>query len=76
MIKLEHSRGPQLDMNSCLENVGGNRFDLILIAALRAREISRSHQHNPNVLKSRSPVSALIDIQEGKVGFDHLKRIR
>jgi DNA-directed RNA polymerase omega subunit len=40
------SRGPSIDTEKCVENVGGNRFDLVLIATERAREIKRQHQES------------------------------
>jgi DNA-directed RNA polymerase omega subunit len=40
------SRGPNIDTEKCVENVGGNRFDLVLIAAERSREIKRQNQES------------------------------
>lgn len=55
-------------------NQVGNRYDLILIASQRVRELRRGHQ--PKVDTKHGPVlTALTEIEEGKVGRDHLKRI-
>ncbi len=35
---LDLSRGPSIDMDKCVEAVGGNRFNLVLIASARTRE--------------------------------------
>jgi DNA-directed RNA polymerase subunit K/omega len=70
------SRGTIIDTDKCVEMSGGNRFDMVLIAAIRARELSRQHRHAENKGQLNAPVTALLDIQEGRVGRDYLKRIR
>ena len=45
MKKLILSRGPEIDIQQCTRIVGGNKFELVLIAAQRARELRRQ---NPN----------------------------
>jgi DNA-directed RNA polymerase omega subunit len=69
------SRGPQLDTDQCVENAG-NRFDLVLIAAARAREIARQHRHSGSTESVYASVSALLEIQEGKIGREYLKKVR
>ena len=69
------SRGPQIDTEKCAENAGGNRFDLVLVASARAREISRKHKHDELTTQVNSPVSALLDIQEGRVGKEYLRKV-
>lgn len=64
------SPGTNLDMQKCAENIG-NRFDLILVAARRAREIQRGHQTKLPT-KSKNVVAALEEIQAGLVGRDYL----
>jgi len=70
------SRTTEINNDLCVTNVGENRFDLVLIAAVRAREISRQtkNQMIQGPYKNTC-VSALLDIQEGRVTRDHLKRI-
>ena len=70
------SRGPQINTEMCVENVGGSRFDLVLIAAARSREISRKHKHDELTTQVNAPVSALLDIQNGMVGREYLKKVR
>jgi DNA-directed RNA polymerase subunit omega len=52
-----------------------NRFDLVLIASQRARELKRGAL--PKVTsKNGAAVTALREIEQGFVGRDYLKRIR
>jgi DNA-directed RNA polymerase omega subunit len=69
------SRGPTIDMEKCVKQTGGNRFDLVLIATARARELSRRHKNAELTTQLNSPVSALLDIQEGQVGREYLKKV-
>ena len=68
------SRGTEVDTEKCVTNVG-SIFDLVLIAAARAREISRKHRHDGDTSQVNSCVSALLDIQNKQVGRDYLKKI-
>jgi DNA-directed RNA polymerase subunit omega len=52
----------------------GNRFDLILIAAHRVRELKRGHRPKLTT-KAGHTVTALQEIEAGLVGRDYLKRI-
>ena len=74
-MKLTDSRGPGIDTEKCVVQAGGNRFDLVLIATVRARELSRRHKAAGLTTQVNSPVSALLDIQEGKMGREYLKRV-
>jgi DNA-directed RNA polymerase subunit omega len=52
-----------------------NRFDLVLIASQRVRELKRGAL--PKVArKNGAVVTALREIEEGFIGRDYLKRIR
>ena len=52
----------------------GNRYDLVLIASLRARELKRGHA--PLVSKvSGFNVTALREIEQGKVGREYLEKL-
>ena len=75
MHKLPHSRGPQLDTDLCVSKIG-NRFDLVLVAAVRARELKRQHHESltrPEAVNST--VSALLEVQEGKIGREYLRKV-
>ena len=51
-----------------------NRFDLVLVAAQRVRELNRGHR--PYVkTKNGATLTALQEIEEGHITSEHLKRI-
>jgi DNA-directed RNA polymerase subunit omega len=56
-------------------NMVENRFDLVLIAAQRTRELKRGHKSLLNT-KAGPVVTALQEIEAGIVGREYLKRIR
>lgn len=53
----------------------GNRFDLVLVAAARVRELKRGHAAK---VSNAGGVSATVlkEIDEGKIGIDYLKKVR
>jgi DNA-directed RNA polymerase subunit omega len=53
----------------------GNRYDLILVASQRVRELRNGHRPKLDI-KHGPVVTALTEIEEGLVGKDYLKRIR
>ena len=53
----------------------GNRYDLILIASQRVRELKSGHRAKLNV-KAGPTVTALTEIEEGLVGREYLKRLK
>jgi DNA-directed RNA polymerase omega subunit len=67
MKKLDLSRGPLIDMDKCVVEAGGNRFDLVLIAAARAREIKRQHSSSDKREHVHSIITALSEIEAGTV---------
>jgi len=71
------SRGTEIDTTKCIENVGGNRFNLVLIASARAREISQQNRHSDKVEHLHTPVTALLEIQNGELGYNEgIRKIR
>jgi DNA-directed RNA polymerase omega subunit len=70
------SRGPGIDTELCVENVGSGRFDLVLIATARAREIRRQHRESDKREHIFPIVTALQEIQEGKIGKEYLSKVR
>jgi len=64
---LDLSRGTEIDMEKCVEQVGGNRFNLVLIASERARVIRRQNKESVSREHVYSIVTALDDIQNGTV---------
>lgn len=70
---------PKVLTNSVDVNVAsamiGNKFDMVLIAAARARELRRGYASHVNT--DNGPiVTALQEIQAGFVGRDYLKKVR
>ena len=70
------SRGTQIDTDKCVENAGGNRFMLVIMAATRAREISRANRHSDHHEHLHTPVTALLEFQKGELDFSYVKNIR
>ena len=61
-----HSRGPELDIDRIVQQEGVNRFDLIIQAAARARQIKRSNQSSDRFEHTHPVMTALLEMQEGK----------
>jgi DNA-directed RNA polymerase omega subunit len=60
--------------DQCVANIG-NRYDLILVASERVRELRRGHK--PKFATTSTPcVAALEEIEAGPVGRDYLKKIK
>jgi DNA-directed RNA polymerase subunit omega len=64
------------DTEKCVALIG-NRFNLVLIGAIRARELKRgSRPLVDNDNNSSAIVTALKEIENGKVGIEYLRRVR
>jgi len=64
----------RITSQAAVEQVG-NRYDLVLIASIRARELTRGHM--PMVSKKAGPiVTALREIEEGKIGREYLGKLK
>jgi DNA-directed RNA polymerase omega subunit len=71
------SRGTEIDTELCVEQAGGNRFDLVLIASARSREIRRQNLGSDKREHVHSIVSALEEIQSGKINSKvYLSKVR
>ena len=69
------SRGPQIDMEKCVQQAGGGRYDMVLIGAQRLRELKRQHRTNTN--RYVTCVDALIEVQAGQVDLaDYLAKVQ
>ena len=69
------SRGPQIDMEKCVRQAGGGRYDMVLIGAQRLRELKR--QHRTNTDRYVTCVDALIEVQAGQVDLaDYLAKVQ
>ena len=56
-------------------NAVGNRYDLILIASQRVRELTAGHRPKLET-KNNHSVTALREIEEGLINREYLKRIK
>ena len=72
-IKL--SRGPNVNVETCVEAAGG-RYNLVLIASARAREIRRQNPESQDRKHLYSVITALEEIQTGKINSDYIYRIK
>ena len=76
MIKKTQSRSPELDTDLCVEQSGGNRFNLVIMASARAREIRRQNRDSEKFEHLHSAVTALLEFQEGKLDAGYMKKIK
>ena len=68
------SRGPQIDTELCTRQVGDGRFNLVIVASERLRELRRQNKDSNKYI---TPVDALLDVQAGKINADeYLAKIR
>ena len=80
MMRLE-TQSRDIDVQKCVENVGGNQFELILIAATRAREIANirsiAQKNNPQLeYPNRIVTAALEEVEQNKIGREYLDKVR
>jgi DNA-directed RNA polymerase subunit K/omega len=68
------SRGTEIVTDTCVANAGG-RFDLVLIAAVRAREIARKQKYDNEQTYVNPCVSALLEVQSKSIGREYLKKV-
>ena len=73
---IRNSRGSKIDMQKCVANAGNNRFNLVLIASARAREINRQNSTSSNTAHQNPVVTALDEIQSGLIGTEYLQKIK
>ena len=65
-----HSRHEQLDVEKCVKQSGGNRFDLIIAASNRARQIKTQNQNSTHMEHHHGVLTALLEIQHGRAVSD------
>ena len=69
------SRTGLLDNDKIVENIG-NRFTMVIIAAQRARELARQHRYKDDGTQFNAPITALLEMQNGEVGLEYIRKIR
>jgi len=76
MLVKHDSRGSFVDKEQCVRKSGGNQFDLVILAATRAREIKHNNKHSRREEHLHGPVTALLEIQSGKIDEEYYKKIK
>lgn len=76
MTEKFQSRGPSLDTDLCVNNFSGNRFQMVIGAALRAKEIKRQNSNSERFEHTHPVMTALLEIQDGKLGPEILDKLR
>ena len=64
---MNSSRTPQIDMQKCIENSGTNKFEMILLAAARAKQIRKKNPDSLEHEHTHAAVTALLEIQNNKL---------
>lgn len=64
---MNSSRTPQIDMQKCIENSGTNKFEMILLAATRAKQIRKKNPGSLEHEHTHAAVTALLEIQNNKI---------
>jgi len=70
------SRGSQVDMEKVIRQSGHGRFDMVIQATQRAREIKQQNKHSTKEEHLHGPVTALLEIESGKVDQDYALKVR
>jgi DNA-directed RNA polymerase subunit K/omega len=70
------SRGSQIDTEKVIRTTGHGRFDMIIQATQRAREIKQQNRHSTKIEHIHGTVTALLEIQSGKVDQDYALKIK
>ena len=68
MKPIVDSRSPQIDLEKCVANAGGSRYDMIIALSQRLRELKRRARETGEYV---TPVEALLEMQQGKVDMLH-----
>jgi hypothetical protein len=70
------SRGTFIDTEKCVELSGGNRFNLVIMAAARSRELRRQNSSSQKFEDVHTNVTALLEFQNGIQNGDYMKKVR
>jgi DNA-directed RNA polymerase omega subunit len=73
MSSKPETRSPQVNTEQCVANIG-NRFDLVLVASQRLRELKKIAKEKGDMV---STIDALLDIQVGLIKpLEYLRKVR
>ena len=71
-----NSRSLEVDTEMCVANAGGNRYELVIMASARAREIRRQHRSSEKFEHLHTAITSLKEFQDGKYDKEYLKRVK
>jgi DNA-directed RNA polymerase subunit K/omega len=67
------SRSTQINLDKCVTVIDNSRYNLVSVAAARARELVHTQKQNDWATHANAPVQALL---QGLVGLDYLRKVR
>ena len=74
-MSIENALDNRLSNEACVAQVG-NRFDLVLVASIRAKELAAGHRPHTNTISKNYGTTALQEIAEGHIGAEYLQQLR
>jgi DNA-directed RNA polymerase omega subunit len=69
------SRGTDIDTDKCVAHIG-NRFNLVILAAARSREIRRQNHGSHKFEHIHTNVTALLEFQSGELDIGYMQKIK
>jgi DNA-directed RNA polymerase omega subunit len=69
------SRGTDIDTDKCVTRIG-NRFNLVILAAARSREIRRQNRESLKFEHVHTNVTALLEFQSGELDINYMKKVK
>jgi DNA-directed RNA polymerase subunit K/omega len=75
MSQMTYSRGSSLDLEKCVENMGNNRFMLIVLASARVRELASKHRHSTRFEHRHPVMTVLKEVERGELGLASVRNI-
>jgi len=64
MKPIVESRSLEINLEKCVENAGGSRYDMVIALSQRLRELKRRARETGEYI---TPVEALLEMQQGKI---------
>jgi len=66
MKPIVESRSLEINLEKCVENAGGSRYDMVIAASQRLRELKRQARETGAYV---TPVDALLEMQQGRINM-------
>lgn len=74
MKALVDSRSTQIDLEKCVEQAGGSRYNMIIAVSNRLRELKRRARETGVYV---TPIDALLEMQEGRIDMrQYLSKVK